>query len=1062
MKRWMMLISLLALTFSCTKEEEVQREQVQRPFPEGEKVEVSFSMPLDMSITKALDGEDALNNLYFAVFGGSGYLKEYVAATPVPDGTYTYETVQTDVEDNPILDEYGNPVTISHTVPKFKFTAKLTMAESRRTVHLLGNGPDILSFGWDSSVLPSLLTDPGVKGYWQMVSLPKGIRAQKNLDGDYIDKDGNVIPEGGTGYVADATTAAAFQNVALIRNWAKIVVESSPTSNFTPISYAVINVPKKGTYVPYHAGFVEDYQDKSFTQLEQSGYLGNLPSSTEFDRFVPPAESFTSNPLGEGVAPAENGAVYLYERPVPSASVQPTFVIIYGYYENDEDYSNRGYYYYKVDLMETRQVGEEEWQSSYYPIYRNFKYKIVVNKILSRGQDTPAKAATSAGSADVSADVTTSGVTDISDGIGRLTIKPWLAQTFTSEHGPDNPVDMLSVHFSHDGETDMQPNSVRVELLPMTDGGDPIIYQVPDPDNPGESLPFLDAPSTMEGNEGYRTIRFCTAAPGELVRTQVLRVSGIYGNNKRLYRDIVITIQPIQPLTVKCQKPFIPKTKGTQQIIDFMIPEGLAESMFPLDFTIEAEDMTLTPDNSVSNNNLPVVTGTSVSEHDGYAGKPAFQFMRTLTWEEYSQATIVTDTQERTWRSISCYFKTTRDVSATTVWVYNEYFSKGSAEFEHYRIKEFENLTFTTPIPAYSNEPLTVTFSMQEDAGRIYPDSYPLVEFTANGLLCTTEGVQPGSSTGKFRYQPTQKNVTLTFVTTTADTEEIEMEFEADEYEYARLVPCHFSYAGFVDCQSLPIATGSWSNVVYGHVQCKYKKKTVLFAYKDDALKPQTPVTITVDGLMKHDNTPSFPWTPTASTAWGVDPLYHEVEFFTPNYISQADVVLTLSSPGYVTKVVTAGRFGEGDVNTMSYSSGTMGQLKSTNLGTYKEAINNKGKSRVSLLEAGDNCTGEVVQAGQSIVMKVDAVTSGHTTIWVRFQFKTENGTVLAPDSFEPSVGTVTRYPTKPDMYIWAIPQGYAAPTIRMTAPDSRKCQLNGMVVKTLTPTIYYDGGVAQ
>lgn len=1060
MKRLMLVISLLALTFSCTKEEEVQREQVQRPFPEGEKVEVSFSMPLDMAVTKALDGEDALDNIYFAVFGGSGYLKEYVAATPVPDGTYTYETVQTDANDQPVLDEHGDPVTISHTVPKFKFTAKLTMAESRRTVHLIGNAPDVLSFGWDSSVLPSLVTDPGVKGYWQMVSLPKGIRAQKNSDGEYIDKDGNVIPEGGSGYVADATTKAAFQNIALIRNWAKIVVESSPTSNFTPISYAVINVPKKGTYVPYHSGFVQNYQDMSFTQLESSGYLGNLPSSAEFDRFVPPAASFTSNPLGEGVAPAENGAVYLYERPVPSASVQPTFVIIYGYYENSEDFSNRGYYYYKVDLMETRQVGEEEWQSSYYPIYRNFKYKIVVNKILSRGQDTPAKAATSAGSADVSADVTTSGVTDISDGIGRLTIKPWLAQTFTTPHGPDNPVEILSVHFSHDGETDMNPNSVKVELLPMTDGGDPVIYQVPDPDNPEEVLPFLDAPSTIEGNEGYRTIRFCTVAPSELVRTQVLRVTGIYGNNKRLYRDIHITIQPIQPLTVKCQKPFIPKTKGTQEIIDFMIPEGLAESMFPLDFTIEAEDMTLTPDNSVANNNLPVITGTSISEHDGYAGKPAFQFVRTLTWDEYSNATIVTDTQERTWRSISCYFKTTRDISATTVWVYNEFFTKGSVEFEHYRIKEFENLTFTTPIPAYSNEPLTVTFSMQEDAGRIYPDSYPLVEFTANGLLCTTDGVQQGSATGKFRYQPTQKNVTLSFVTTTADTEEIEIEFEADEYEYARLVPCHFAYAGFVDCMSLPLTANKWSNSVYGHIQNKYAvSKTVLFAYKDDALKPQTTVTITLDGLTTTSNTPKFPYTPTASTTWGVDPLYHEIELNTPNYASDADVIVTVSSPGYVTKVVTAGRF-KADINTMPFSNGDLGKLKNTS--SSQELARDNGRARISLTEVGTNCTGEVVQAGESIVMKVDPVTSGHTTIWVRFQFTTSSGTIMTPDSFEPSVGTVTRYPTKPDMYIWAIPQGTVAPTIRITAPDNRKCQLKGMVVKTLTPAVYYEGGVVQ
>lgn len=1060
MKHWKLFILLLAFAFSCAREEKPEEGNANRPFPEGEKVEISFSMPVDMPMTRALDGEDDLQSLHLAVFGGSGYLKEYVPAIPVPDGTYTYTTIVTDAQDNPVLDEHGDPLTEEHVVPKFKFTAELTMAESRRTVHLLGNGPSVLSFGWDSDVLPPLLTEPEGKGYWQMISLPKGIRAKKNDAGDYIDKDGNVIPDGGTGYVADLTTSAAFQDIALVRNWSKIVVENSEDSNFTPISYAVINVPAKGTYVPYYSGFVEGYQLKSFTDLDEMGYMGNLPSS-DFDRSVPPASAFTSNPLGEGVAPVSGGAVYLYERPVPSAHMPPTFVIVYGYYENDEDYSNRGYYYYKVDLMETHRVSEDEWESSYYPIYRNFKYKININKILSRGQDSPEKAATSAGSADVSADVTTSGVTDISDGVGRLTISPWLAQTFTSERGPNNPVDVLSVHFSHDGITDTNPASVRVDLLPMEDGGEPIIYRVPDPDDPDNPQPFIGDPSDVEGSEGWRSIVFCTAPPGELVRSQILRVTGLYGNNKRLYRDITITIQPIQPLSVKCAKPFIAKTKGTQQVIEFLIPEGLSPSVFPLDFTIEAEDMTLTPDNSVANNNLPVITGTSISDHDGYAGKPAFQFVRTLSWDEYSQLPVSTDHQERTWRSVFCYFKTSRDVSATTVWVYNSYFQKGSVSFEHFRSKEFENLTFTTPVPAASDASLTVSFSMQEDMGRIYPDSYPMIQITARGLICISEDIQPGPVSGTYRYSPTAKNVSIDFVTTTSDPHEIELEFEAEEYEFARLVPCFFRDFGFVDGQSMPISSSKWSNVVYGHVN-RDAKKTVLFAYKDDPLKPLTPITIVSQNLFSNENTPTYPWIPPASSNWGVDPLFHQVEYLTGGSQSLADVVLTLSSPGYVTEVITAGRFVV-DVNTIKFTGSELSGLKDTYAGTYRQKKDNKGTARVSLDEIGASSTGGKIAKGQGIVLRVQAVETGHSVFWVRFSFKSQSGVVFDPESLVPSIGTISRYPSMPEAYFWTIPKGNQVATITIEAPESRDCEITELIVKTLTENPkYYTGGVVE
>ena len=420
-----LLVVLFAL-LSCSREEvEVQPVVTDgRPTPEGEKVAIEFDVPGFAPATKALDEGGTLNSLHLAVFGGSGYLKEYVQATPVQIADYTYST----------FDKDGNPV--ERTVPCYRFTVMLTLSDSPRTIHFLGNGPSVMPFGYDTAVMPVQLSSNGEMAYWQKIYLPHGVRAKRNSNGDFIDKDDNVIPEGGKGYIADDETELLFQGIPLVRNWSKIVLSADDDSFFTPISLAAVNVPMRGSMAPYSAstGFIEDYQERSFVWLESTAkYPGNLPVGTSFDATIPEASDFYGPVFGERVADANGGAVYMYERPEPSTNVPPSYVIIYGHYCNPDDLDSEGDYFYKVDLMETKKVGDTEWKSYYYPIYRNFKYQVIVKKILSKGYPTPFAASTSAGSADVSADVNTSHLSDISDGVGRLHITEWMSKTFTRQ-----------------------------------------------------------------------------------------------------------------------------------------------------------------------------------------------------------------------------------------------------------------------------------------------------------------------------------------------------------------------------------------------------------------------------------------------------------------------------------------------------------------------------------------------------------------------------------------------------------------------------------------------------
>ena len=1065
MKRWIFVIWMLVVAVaSCVKERTEEVYAHDPDFPEGKPVTITFSIPGVTLSTKALDNGGDLDNLYLAVFGSSGYLKEYVKATPVSAGTYTYPT--TDKDNNPI----------SVTVPKYTFTATLAMTESERSVHFIGNGPSTLDFGYDTAVLPVLMSTAGEKAYWQMITLEHGIRAKKNSAGKYIDKFGNELPEGATtGYVPTDETAAAFEGIALVRNWAKVEVDAVHSDdpeqecNFWPISMAVVNKPSKGTIVPYSketGGFVKDYQLRSFTNLSETyKYPGNLPSSTQFDNTIPPAEAFEPDgegKFGEGVAPVSaNSAVFLYERPAPSSSIQPTYVIIYGTFKDPDQLAVNPSYegvkcYYKVDLVDTKKDPDTGiWSTNYFPVYRNFKYKITINKILSEGQTTPALAALSAGSADVSADVNTSNVTEISDGSARLHVTPWMANTITSEHNADNPYRVLSVYFSKAVENGGN-GTITAEALEMEDGGEDILYNV-----------TLGEPD----DEGFRPISFCNKAPDKQIRSQKIRVTGSYefnGTHNRLYRDIIITVQGEQPLKVRCLNPYLAKSKGAEQTVQFRIPDGLMQSMFPLDFTIEAEDMTLTPDNSKPNNNLPVISGKSISEHDGYKGKTAFQFRRTITWDDYVNLTPYVDSEESSWRVVNCYFKTNRAISATTVWVYNEFFAKDSDFFQNYGQKTFSGLTFNSPIPLASDEEISISFTMEKDAGRTYPDDFPQILISTEGLLCKEAGVSSGPYAGTYYYTPTSEDgkVTLNFITTD-DSGDISIELSADEYSDARLVPCHFTHVGFVD--GLPVS-GGYSNVIMGFVNSNINpntvngvvdgyngNKVVLFAYRDDPLSPFVPVTLRIgyvgpddefegESTYKDSKTPAFPWAPVENRSVG-DLLYHEIPLRSGNIKIIRPVHYRLSANGYVTAEGYAGRF-KADNNPMLGSSLNSKIKVGTTSTTLSGKFNGNYKCTVSIPSVSGSSGGVQLAAGAEHTI---TVTSGSTEnnsslTFVSIKFAAKNNKLLLPAEFLNEDGTaadVEKYMLTDNTYLWRINNDPNNPihtaTLKLVAPASNE-----------------------
>lgn len=696
---WLAFVALFSV-LACMRELQPVPEVVDEPFPEGEPVTLSFSLPAEAP-TKALEENGVLKTLHIAVFGSSGYLKEYVKAVDQGPGTpITY------------TDPYGYT---RENVPVRNFSVTLTLSEKPRILHFIGNGPKTLPFDADTTILSTLMSESGQEGFWQ-VKRVNSIDAKKE-NGHYVkDADGN--------YIADDAIVNNLTHVPLIRNWSKISIVADPESGFTPKSFAVVNVPDKGTIAPMYRiqgslgqdslVFVEHYDTLSFASLERKGYPASLPGDAHFVRTVPTKQDFVN--CTNGVVAYQNGlgAGYLYERPIPSDEIEPTFIIAYGTFAEDgKDY------FYRIDLAD---------KDGYYAVYRNFWYRIDIQKIESVGHLTPEAAAKSSGGANVSSDVVTSQLGDISDGVARLVVQPWMTQTFPSRQ-TDNQ--LLHAKFFADlasAEPVMDPAAVTVEVLEMKD--DPLDTVI--------TSCSIGPASDGEGTEkGWRTITFSTSDPDDQkIRTQYLRVTAHYsqaGVPKTLYRDVEITLLPLQDMEVSCAKGTLKRGIGQEQTLYITLPDGLLESMFPLNFTIEAENLSLMPK---VGSNLPVIAGMSISDDGERKGEQSFYFAWTLSWDDYQAVAPVQSpiNDEQFFRTFSCDFVTTRALSATTIWVGNEFFHKAKTSFTN---SDLSNLPYFYVEAADING---CTVSIDQNGLQYQVDNDGWINYTAKDLIPLDEG----------------------------------------------------------------------------------------------------------------------------------------------------------------------------------------------------------------------------------------------------------------------------------------------------------------------------------
>ncbi len=723
MKKTLKYISLLTALLvgftGCVKEQwEIEKNNGEElPYPSDGKALIKFTVavPGGYASTKAnLADTPTIENMQVVVFGSSGFLKECA-------GIETFESATTN----------GNTTL-------YTYQAKISITDSKNLkVHIIANLGDVkLPWKYDTEVMTKYAyTSNNQDAYWASFILPNGVTLKKEWDAEthsmvYV-KNGDYYQV--TDDVTDAFCGGTGRpGLPLVRNFAKISIQST-TPQFVldkGKTLAVINKPDRGSVAPYNpnnGNFIYGYKDITYADM-RSDYPGYSPSGTQYVDTDPDATSIV---WGTGTGDGEEivSSVYMYERPVPAAGEPVSYMIVHGtFYPFKEQYytdnqpntwkaterSTPGTYldlangvpcYYKVDFKDEEGV---------YAIFRNFRYHIRITNVAKAGAETAGAAGSTGGTGDISQDQSVAGLTDFSDGYGRIAVSH-TGWTFVEGRAEFE----LKYKFIEDAaQGDATANNALVsEGGPVTitigakTGPVNVISTTLDSSISSQAGTNVDAgdngvirvmgASTAKDAEGFRTIKFTVNTPDlHDVTTQTIHISGKVNETSTLSRDVIYYLMPRQNMIVECVadevnpdygEDYVEKTAGEGINVRITIPKMLPESntaKYPED-------------------NLPVANGNSICT--GKESSKSFHYVRTLSYTEYQTLDETLDGIQFT-----CHFKTNKAESASNIFVDNQYFNKGNDSFYNYTMYNFRNLDFSNN-SAGANTNVNFTFYLDDN-----------------------------------------------------------------------------------------------------------------------------------------------------------------------------------------------------------------------------------------------------------------------------------------------------------------------------------------------------------
>lgn len=601
---------------------------------------------------------------------------------------------------------------------KIKFTTDLPQTDNPPVIHIIAiddkdgtfdRRVEQVGYGIEDTVMPAFTAINRKEAYWARIELPAAITIVPKDDGD--DSDGS---QSDTQTQDSKDTSDVIKNyfknntIYLVRNFAKVSVIVHPdcvdvvNSAFELKGFIVVNQMDGGSIAPWYisndgnvdyAKFVEtdkespDYgKPLKYDDLDAQGFTG---VTVQGSKITNKAEDLSEdNSDGNDVARWNLKDKYVYERRAANSS--PLYVIIYGYYKYGNNPKNC---YYKVDLGET---DGETGLFSYYNIYRNFEYTVRITNVSSEGHDNPRLAASKPASNNLSNDVETRNMLNVSDGREKL-------QVNTTKFIVTKAGEELSFRYRYytNINTNQRDNEqVEYHYQKLSDGsiegidsGDVIntwagpaaweedgtwheikIY----PNDPTDELKqqsFTVFSKPTDSRDGLaRTVELVLRNPWDFVNVQTY--PGNWADDTK-YPDYNPDVQG--PGTNSDDNIYVGGEKGAPLTVFFELPAGLPEVLFPLDVSFESNRQNI--------ENAPVGNATVSTGNSLFPGvtDSRSKFTKTIMWSEY--APDGESTKES--RIQRARFLTTTDISSiagdeeivSTIRVHNDYFNDKEDKF---------------------------------------------------------------------------------------------------------------------------------------------------------------------------------------------------------------------------------------------------------------------------------------------------------------------------------------------------------------------------------------------
>jgi hypothetical protein len=652
MKRIHYILSafLLLLTASCVRE---QIENVE-PVSTKDRVPIIMSFADNVTLqaqTKAEDGMEmgvnpAIKTIHVAVFGSSGYLKDYSSAIPC------------DSEGNPVSGFVSSNITTGY----FKVYLPFDEGPSNRRIHIIANGPASLPFhSSEDEIMKNLTVTDGNGAYWTRLVTSKasgeGILIKTTTDALTGEVSRDVDPITGDFIPTDETTAL-FQNLKLVRNFAGVtVVKTGSDTNFAIDGFTICNMPTQGAVAIYNETSSEWIPGNDYAGLIMDGdshltfndtlYPG-FPTDPSIDTHIPQtAAAFNA----AGVSVAEGETLYFYERAVTDKAA-PFVIIKARYVESGVVAVDSPTYYYRLDITPG---------NNYVPFYRNFKYNVKISGIRVPGAATPGEAAKRNSGDNFSVSMDTQDLPSVSNGTTRIFVQETeVASTYSA--GTKEFWYQFEVEESFFNGTSNQAAGTGTAIVSIeeTQKGALDTWSIEGTDRAGDK----------------RFITYTLKNPTEgKDLTSVLRIKGEYtpssGGTITLIRDITFTVISLKALTASFSPDVVGTSAGEQTTLNIDLPADLPKGVFPLVFKIEDTALGL----NANEENVPVSPGTSIIT----PSEKAYQFLKTLNWSDYEALIKEAELSGLSHPVLPVKMKTSKSFASTTAYISNTYFSTATA-----------------------------------------------------------------------------------------------------------------------------------------------------------------------------------------------------------------------------------------------------------------------------------------------------------------------------------------------------------------------------------------------